>query len=162
MYCERTRERGALHLAMKRTRTLAKRAFSLIELMLVLAIIGLMAGVVTLGVRPYLVKAKQTTARREISTICSALESFNIEFGRFPTTEEGLEILRKPNERFTEAVLKEDPIDPWGHRYEYNNPGRDGPYEVICYGADGREGGTGADVDIVSGKLKTVPSQGAD
>ena len=134
----------------------------MVELMVVLAIIGLLAGVVTLSVQPYLLKAKQTTARREIATICAALESFNIEFDRYPTTEEGLAILRKPNERFTEALLTQDPVDPWGNRYEYNQPGRDGPYEVICYGADGREGGSGADADIVSGKLKSVPGRGAE
>jgi len=149
MYSERTSVRGRA------------KAFSMVELMVVLAIIGLLAGVVTLGVQPYLVKAKQTTARREIATICSALESFNIEFGRFPTTEEGLDILRKPNERFTAPLLTENPIDPWGHRYEYNQPGPDGPYEVVCYGADGREGGSGPDADIVSGKLKDVVGAGS-
>jgi general secretion pathway protein G len=133
-----------------------------VELMVVLAIIGLLAGVVTLSVRPYLTKAKQTTARREIATICAALESFNIEFGRYPTTEEGLEILRKPNEKFSGPLLTQDPMDPWGSPYEYNQPGRDGPYEVLCYGADGREGGRGADADIVSGKLKSFHGQGGE
>jgi general secretion pathway protein G len=53
-----------------------------------------------------------------------------------------------------EPLLSGEPRDPWGHAYQYNSPGANAPYEVICYGADGREGGEGGDADITSTNLK--------
>ncbi len=141
--CERSRRRRP-----------AGRGFSLVEVMIVLVIIGLLAGVVTLNVRTYLIKAKQNTARREIATICDALETFYAETGRYPSNEEGLELLTQPGDRFPEALLKGRPTDPWGNPYQYDHPGRSGPYDVICFGADGREGGSGAAADIRSDELK--------
>ena len=139
-----------------KTRRRAQRpgGFSLVEVMIVLVIIGLLAGVVTLNVRNYLLKAKEKTARREIATICAALETFNAEYGRYPSEEEGLEILNKKTDKFPEPLMKGRPIDPWGRPYQYNQPGRNATYEVICLGADGREGGSGIDADIVSWALK--------
>jgi general secretion pathway protein G len=131
-----------------------RRGFSLVEIMIVIVIIGLLAGAVTLNVRNYLHKAKQNTARQEIATLCNALETFYSEFGRYPTNEEGLDLLTKPNDRFPEPLIHGLPVDPWGRPYQYNQPGRNGPYEVICFGADGREGGGGADADLVSWQLK--------
>jgi len=128
--------------------------FTLLEIMIVIVIIGMLAGVVTLNVRHYLHRAKQNTARQEIATICNALETFYSEFSKYPTNEEGLELLTQPNEKFPEPLLNGKPIDPWGRPYQYNQPGRNGPYEVICFGADGREGGSGIDADIVSWELK--------
>ena len=128
--------------------------FSLVEVMIVLVIIGLMAGVVTLSVRTYLVRAKVNTARREIATLCDALETWYAETGQYPTSDEGLEQLGKSSDRFPEPLLRGSPIDPWGTPYQYNQPGRDGPYEVICFGADAREGGAGNDADIHSDQLK--------
>lgn len=132
----------------------AASAFTLVELMVVLVIIGLLAGMVTLNVRTYLIKAKQNTARQEVATICSALETFYAEYGRYPTNEEGLDMLTKPNDRFPDALLQGKPTDPWHRPYQYNQPGKNGPYEVTCFGADGREGGKGGDEDIVSWQLK--------
>ncbi|MFA6135168.1 MAG: type II secretion system major pseudopilin GspG [Phycisphaerae bacterium] len=129
-------------------------AFSLVEIMVVIVIIGLLASVVTLNVRGYLNKAKANTARQEIATVVQALETFYATYGRYPTNEEGIEVLTKPGEKLPEQLLKSVPVDPWGHPYQYNCPGRTGPFEVICYGSDGREGGTGIDTDISSDKLK--------
>ncbi len=128
--------------------------FSLIEIMVVLVIIGLLAGVVTLNVRGYLAKAKQNTARMEIATLSNALESYYTSTDRYPTNEEGLEVLTKKSDWQPEPLIKQVPVDPWGRGYFYNNPGKSEPYEVISLGADGREGGEGADADIVSSDLK--------
>jgi general secretion pathway protein G len=130
------------------------RGFSLVEFTVVLALIGLLAGIVTIGVRPMLTRGKQSAARSEISSIRQALEHFYSVYGRYPTNDEGLAILRKPTEKISEPLLTQDPKDPWGRGYVYAEPGRKEPYEVICLGADGREGGSGGDMDIVSWDLK--------
>jgi len=131
-----------------------RRGFSLIEFTVVLALIGLLAGIVTIGVRPMLTRGKQNAARAEIAQICQALEQFYSVYGRYPTNDEGIAALRKTTDKITDPLLTQDPKDPWGRPYVYAEPGRNGPYDVICLGADGREGGTGADTDIVSWDLK--------
>jgi general secretion pathway protein G len=129
--------------------------------MVVLVLIGLMAGAVTINVRHFMTKGRQNTARMEISTISSALETLYTAVGRYPTNDEGLAILTRTSDRLPEPLLKQVPMDPWGHSYQYNQPGQHDAFEVICFGADGREGGEASDVDIVSWDLKQVASQGA-
>ena len=126
-----------------------RKAFSLMELMVVIVILGLLSGLVVLKTRTYLVSSKQNAARVEIAKICEALEVFYSVHDRYPTNEEGIDILVKPSEEFSDGLLSKLPLDPWKHPYQYNAPGRNGPYEVVCYGADGREGGEGADLDIL-------------
>lgn len=130
-----------------------RRAFSLVELMVVIVIIGLLAGTVTLSVRSYLVRGKQNVARSEIAKICQAIDTFYAQYDRFPTSDEGLEILVDESPEFPEGILTNLPLDPWGHAYEYLNPGRETIYEVVSYGADGREGGEKADGDLSSAAL---------
>ena len=137
-----------------RRRGSRRAAFSLVEIMVVLVIIGLLAGVVTVNVRSYMVRAKQNTARQEIATITNAIDSFFAATGEYPTNEQGIEILTQGTDKLPEPLLKHMPVDPWGRPYQYNAPGRNGPYEVICYGQDGREGGEGVDADISSDNLK--------
>ena len=138
----------------KEDRNCTMKAFSLVELMVVIVIIGLLASVVTMNVRGYLIKAKQNIARQEIATIVHGLETFYATYGRYPTNEEGLAILTRKTEKLPEPILDGEPLDPWKRPYQYNSPGTNGPYEVICYGADGREGGTGVNADIRSDELK--------
>lgn len=135
-------------------RTARAAGFSLVELMVVIVIIGLLAGTVTVGVRSYLIRSKQNIARTEISKICQALESFYLEYDRYPTNDEGLDVLVEPSERFPEPLLDRLPNDPWKNPYAYLETGAAPPYEVACYGADGREGGEGADADISSKNLE--------
>ncbi|MBI1368404.1 MAG: prepilin-type N-terminal cleavage/methylation domain-containing protein [Planctomycetes bacterium] len=113
--------------------------FSFIEVMVVVVIIGLLAGAVAIKVSDYIDKAKLNRAKSDIATICNAVESYYADKGAYPSNDQGLGVLPLKN-------LK----DPWGRDYQYNTPGRDEPYEVICYGADGREGGEGANADISS------------
>lgn len=130
-----------------------RRGFSLVELMVVIVIIGLLAGTVTIGVRSYMIRSKQNIARTEISKICQALESYYLEYDRYPSNDEGLEVLAEPSEKFPEPLLERLPTDPWKNPYSYLETGNSPPYEVASYGADGTEGGKGADGDIVSSGL---------
>lgn len=131
----------------------SQRGFSLVELMVVIVIIGLLSGVVTISVRSYLIRSKQNVARLEISKICSALETFYTTYDRYPSSQEGLTVLAEGSDEFPDGILTFVPKDPWDQPYEYVSPGRIGPYEVICYGADHREGGSGADRDLTSAEL---------
>lgn len=132
-----------------------RQAFSLVELMVVIVIIGLLSGVVTISVRSYLTRSKQNIAKLEISKICGALETYYTTYDRYPTSQEGLAALAQPSTEFPEGLLTFIPSDPWGNPYEYLSPGRSTPYEVLCYGADHREGGSGADSDLTSVALGT-------
>jgi general secretion pathway protein G len=135
--------------------SLRRQGFSLIEFLAVLALMAIVAGIVTVSIRPLMLKGKQDAARAEIGNICNALEAYFGVYGQYPTNSDGLAALRRKSEKINEPLLTQDPVDPWGRPYQYNTPGRDGaPYEVICFGADGREGGTGGDKDIVSWDLK--------
>ena len=130
-----------------------RRAFSLVELMVVIVIIGLLSTVVTISVRGYLITSKQNVAKMEIAKIASAIDTFYAHNDRYPTTNEGLQSLVERSEEFPEGLLTSMPIDPWGDEYEYVSPGGDQPYEIVSYGADHREGGKGADLDISSRTL---------
>jgi len=131
-----------------------RRAFSLVELMVVIVIIGLLAGMVTVNVRSYMMTARQNTARAEMATIVQALNTFYTTYGRYPSNQEGLDVLLRATDRLPEPLLEGTPNDPWGNPYQYVSPGSSGPFEVICWGADGREGGDGADGDLSSDSLK--------
>ncbi|MCA9232785.1 MAG: type II secretion system major pseudopilin GspG [Planctomycetales bacterium] len=126
------------------------RAFTLVELMVVIVIIGLLAGAVTVSVRSYLIRGKQSVAAMEIAKICQALDTYYTVTDQYPTNDQGIAVLAEKSDAFPDGLLNKLPQDPWGHQYVYQNPGRDSPYEVICYGADNQEGGEAADKDISS------------
>ncbi len=123
-----------------------RRGFSLIEVMVVVVIIGLLAGAVALRVGGYMDTAKGNRARSDIATIVDAIEANYLTTSRYPTNEEGLDKLPLKNK-----------LDPWGRAYEYNSPGQDEPFEVFTLGADGRPGGEGIDADIYSWQLGDAP-----
>ena len=131
-----------------------RRGFSLVEFTAVLALIAVLAGVVTIGVRRQMTKGKQNAARGEIATVRNAVELFYQSAGRYPTNEEGLAVLARTTPRDPEPILPRVPTDPWGRPYVYLQPGRTEAYEVISLGADGREGGGGGDADISSADLR--------
>ena len=136
--------------------------FTPIEMMVVLVLIGLLAGVVTVSVRHYLVTGKQAAAKAQVASLKTAIETFNGVYGRYPTNDEGVQILTQKTERLPEPLLdaRAVPNDPWGRPYQYNSPGRQEPYEILSYGRDGREGGGGEDADIVSWQLSAGPGDG--
>ncbi len=124
------------------------------ELLIVLVIIGLLAALVGPTLYQRIKPAKESAARAQIENFATALDSFYIDTGRYPTTQEGLKALRaKPEnlEKWNGPYLKKEiPDDPWGAFYVYRAPGRSGGYEIASYGADGREGGEGENADINS------------
>ena len=129
--------------------------FTLIELMVVMAILGLLATVVVVNILPSQDKAMREKARTDVALIEQALEMFRLDMARYPTTEEGLEALRDappgladPARYRSGGYLKRLPDDPWGNPYQYAAPGLNGAVDVYSLGADGREGGEGADADI--------------
>ena len=137
-------------------RMVTRNAFTLVELMVVVVIIGIMATVVTVKVTDYLVMGKQNAAKDEISQMSNALELYFTENDRYPSNDEGLAILLKPTAQHSNGILQGDLLDPWGHAYIYVYPGVHRTYDIVSYGANGVEGGTGADADINSWDLATT------
>ncbi len=129
---------------------LAERGFTLVELMVVVVIVGVMATAVTLSVSDYLVTAKQNVARSEVATIKNALELYFMENDRYPSYDDGLEALRAKTPQHPNGMISNDLQDPWGNDYVYIFPGTRGPYDLLSYGADGQEGGVGAQADVTS------------
>jgi len=133
-----------------------ERGFTLIEIMIVVIIIGLLAALVGPKLFGKLAMAKQKSAKAQIELFGTAFDTFRLDTGRYPTTEEGLKALReKPSgaENWSGPYLpKEIPLDPWGKPYIYKSPGEHYDYDLISYGLDGVEGGEGENQDIVSWK----------
>lgn len=127
-----------------------RRAFSLVELIVVMVILGMLAGLVAVRTRGYLISSKQNAAKAEIANIVKAIETFYADQSRYPTTDEGIEILVQGTDTWPDGFLNKLPRDPWKNPYEYVSPGSTEPYEVICLGADGREGGEGENRDFSS------------
>lgn len=129
--------------------------FTLIEMLVVITIIGLIMALVGPRVLNYLSESKAKAAKIQISSFGSALDLFFLDIGRYPTSSEGLDVLiQRPGGAATwngpylkGAVV---PADPWGRPYVYRSPGQHGPYDIVSYGEDGREGGTGTATDITS------------
>jgi general secretion pathway protein G len=129
--------------------------FTLLELLIVIAILGLLAVVGTVQLVDYLGRAKTDTARLQVDQLALALDLFRIDVGRLPTSEEGLKALtaapaglgrwRGPYLRKIEAL-----VDPWGTPFVYRRPGQHGEYDLVSYGADGKPGGSGEDLDVAN------------
>src|SRR5438552_15385549 len=101
-----------------------RRAYSLIEIMIVVVIIGLLAGIVTYATAGYLDKAKRQRARADIAHYVGAVDAFYLDRGRYPDNQEGLKVLAP---QFVKTIQP----DPWGHPYQYVQPGKGGPFDII-------------------------------
>jgi len=136
-------------------RTRAESGFTLIEIMVVLVIIGLLMGIVGPRLIRQEEKAKVKAARIQIETLGTALDTFRLDVGRYPATQEGLAALRQRPfglDRWDGPYLKKDvPQDPWSRHYYYRSPGEERrPYDLYSLGADGAPGGEGDSRDVTS------------
>jgi general secretion pathway protein G len=127
----------------------ARAGYTLVEMLVVLAIIGSIVGLVGPRVLNYLSESKVKTAQIQMENISSALDLFYLDVGRYPSTEEGLVALaRRPAGAsvWNGPYLKSGavPKDPWGRDYLYRAPGQNGPFDIGSLGPEGREGGAGA------------------
>ena len=130
--------------------------FTLIEMLVVLVIIGLLAGLVGPKLFGKVDTSRVQTAQTQVKMLKGALESMRLDIGRFPTAEEGLALLNtlpkddKTRSRWRGPYLDDDvPLDPWGTPYQYSVPGAKGqPFALYSLGADGKRGGEGTDADV--------------
>ncbi len=132
------------------------RGFTLIEILIVVTILGLLIGLVGPKMFGKVGKSKQKAAKAQISMFETALDTYRLDIGKYPTSDMGLNVLReKPSElkKWDGPYLpKEIPLDPWGNEYVYQAPGEHGEFDLISLGADGQPGGEGEDMDVVSWK----------
>ncbi len=137
----------------------ANAGFTLVEIMVVVIVLGLLAGLVGPRIIGRVSEAKGTTARTQIEMMSTALDSYRLDNGRYPTTQQGLRALRvEPAEEPLPVnwrgpyLRREVPLDPWGRPYEYRSPGEANPqsFDLFTLGLDGTPGGDGEDADITS------------
>ena len=141
----------------RRNRRKSQAGVTLIEMLVVVTIIGLFVALVAPSMFKNADKARITAARSQMENFMTALGSYKLDTGTFPTTEQGLVALRvKPqdvNQWAGPYMPKDIPNDPWGHAYVYKFPSDRGDEpEIICLGADGQPGGEGLNADVVSWK----------
>lgn len=137
------------------TRRARAAGFTLLELLVVIVIIGLLAAYVGPKYFSQLGKSEVTIAKAQIESFEKALDTYRLDVGRYPTTEEGMAALiaapASASVKWNGPYLKKAiPQDPWGHAYQYRAPGAKSEYEIMSTGKDGQPGGTGEDADIVS------------
>lgn len=121
------------------------RGFTFLEILMVMIMIGLIAAFVVPNLIGGVDKARQIDTQAQIEMLGQALDMYRLEKGKYPTNDEGLEVLRP-------YLKKELPKDPWGNKFHYQSPGDHGDYDLVSYGADNAEGGENNDLDIVSWK----------
>ncbi len=133
-----------------------RAGFTLLEMLVVLVIIGMLAGLVGPRMFGKVDESKVKTAKTQIKMIRGSLETMRLDINRFPNSSEGLDILyhapADPNiAKFWKGPYldEEVPLDPWGNKYQYTLPGKDGlPFALYSFGADGKRGGEGLNEDL--------------
>jgi general secretion pathway protein G len=150
--------------AKRKRRHAGQRGFTLVEMLVVITIIGLIMSLVGPRVLNYLSESKVKAARIQLQSFTGALDLFYLDAGRFPSTSEGLAALvqHAPGvAAWNGPYLKGGslPNDPWSHPYLYRSPGEHAPYDIISYGADGQEGGSGVAADISTEKLTNARAE---
>ncbi len=144
---------GAESAQRKREGHAAQQGFTLVEMLVVITIIGLIMSLIGPRVLNYLSESKVKAAKIQLQSFASALDLFYLDAGRFPSTAEGLAALvqRTPGvTAWNGPYLKGGnvPTDPWSHAYVYRAPGERGLYDIVSYGSDGQEGGSGVAADL--------------
>jgi general secretion pathway protein G len=132
-----------------------ERGFTLVEILVVITIIALIMSLVGPRVLNYLTESKVKAAKIQMQSFSSALDLLYLDTGRYPSSAEGLTALVKPTSAmagWNGPYLKGGsvPNDPWGKPYVYRSPAERSKFEIMSYGADGQEGGTGTAADITS------------
>lgn len=132
-----------------------QRGFTLIELMVVLAILGVLAALIVPNVLDRADDARGTAARADVNNLMQALKLYRLDNQRYPAAEQGLQALvvkpsTGPAPVNWKPYLDKLPNDPWGRPYQYMNPGVKGEVDVLSLGADGQPGGEGKNADIGS------------
>ncbi|MEY4747871.1 MAG: hypothetical protein RIQ60_85 [Pseudomonadota bacterium] len=131
-----------------------QRGFTLLELLVVMVIIGLLAGIVAPQYFAQLGKSNAKVARAQIESFGQALDQYRLDVGQYPTTEQGLAALRAAPQGLTRwqgpYLKREIPNDPWTRAYIYTSPGQHGDYDLSSLGADGQAGGEGEAADVTS------------
>ena len=137
--------------------TRRRSGFTLLELVVVIIVLGLLAGIVAPQIIGRLSEAKSTTARTQVELLSVALDGYRLDNGSYPTTEQGLAALReKPTRSPVPAnwrgpyLRKDVPLDPWGRAYLYRAPGErnSNGFDLLSLGRDGKAGGEGEDADV--------------
>lgn len=130
-----------------------QRGFSLIELLIVMVILGLLASLVGPKMFGKLGMAKQKTAKTQIEMLMTAMDSYRLDVGKYPSSQEGLDALveNSGSDKWAGPYLQKGvPNDPWDNPYNYQNPGEHGEIDIFSYGADGQSGGDGENADVGS------------
>lgn len=140
---------------MKNSKKIAEQGFTLLEMLVVLGIIAMLAGLVGPQVMKQLGGAKSKTAKVQIEDLSAALDMYRLDVGKYPTTDQGLQaLIEKPDDakRWAGPYLRKNkiPLDPWAADYLFASPGQKGKFDLYTYGADGKEGGEGEDQDLAS------------
>lgn len=147
--------RRGLHRPTLPSRHHSQAGFTLIEIMVVIAIIGILATLIVPKIMGRPDEARVTAAKHDLATISQALKLYRLDIGRYPTTEQGLKALVErpssdpvPQNWKNGGYLDRLPNDPWGNPYQYANPGTKGEVDLFSYGADGKPGGAALDADL--------------
>lgn len=140
---------------MKPIKHYTQTGFTLLELLVVLGIIAMLAGIVGPQVMKHMGESKTKAAKVQIEDLGATLDMYKLDVGRYPTSEEGLQALIESPEgakRWNGPYLRKSkiPLDPWQQEYHYVSPGEHGKFDLFTLGADGKDGGEGEDQDIVS------------
>lgn len=137
-----------------------QKGFTLIEIMVVVVILGILAGIVVPKLLDRPEEARRTKAQVQIKSIEEALALYKLDSGFYPSTEQGLQALvakpeigRVPSRYRDGGYLKKVPVDPWGTNYAYLSPGMHDDADIISYGSDGEPGGEGKDADVNSWEI---------
>ena len=138
-----------------------QRGFTLIELMVVIVILGILAGLIVPRLTDKPEKAREVKAKMQIENLSMALKQFKLDNGFYPTTEQGLKALvekpsigKTPRNYPERGYMSQIPEDPWGSEYVYIAPGEHDEFDLMSLGADGEEGGDGFDADIKSWEIQ--------
>jgi general secretion pathway protein G len=140
---------------MKHIKNNTESGFTLLELLVVLGIIAMLAGIVGPQVMKHMGESKTKAAKVQIEDLAATLDMYKLDLGSYPTSEEGLKaLIESPDgaKRWNGPYLSKSkiPLDPWQNEYHYVSPGEHGKFDLFTFGADNKEGGEGEDQDIVS------------